>query len=209
MKLNQGNIVWLIVGVLLGVAGGVGSMALSNRVRPAPIVIEPPAPTATPEPTPTPGPITVFVNGAVANPGVYTLAPESRVEQAIEVAGGFTSAANTAVVNLAQPLADGVQVYIPSQEEVSGAPPAGVNQTNTVLISASSSGESGGLININTASLDELDSLPGIGPSTAQKIIDYRENNGPFATIEDIMNVAGIGESKFNQIKDLITVGTP
>lgn len=206
--LDKNRIVWLVVGVFIGVIMGVGGMTLRKQVQPAPIVIVPPEPTATPEPTSTPGPIRVFVNGQVAEPAVYELPPGSLVEAAIEAAGGFAAGADTAVVNLAQPLSDGVQVYVPSEEENVPAPLAVVSKPNTS--SATTSTESSaavGLININTATIEELDSLPGVGPSTAQKIIEYRESNGSFAAIENIMDVTGIGEAKFEKIKDQITVG--
>jgi competence protein ComEA len=157
-----------------------------------------------PEPTATAGPIRVFVNGQVIQPDVYALPPGSIAQEAITAAGGFRPEADTAVVNLAQPLQDGMQIYVPAEGEViavevatpvAGKVVAGVTAVN-----------SNGLININTAMEAELDLLPGIGPSTAQKIIEHRETNGPFATIEAIMDVAGIGEAKFEAIQALITV---
>jgi competence protein ComEA len=140
---------------------------------------------------------------------VYELPPGSRIGDAIEAAGGWTSEANTAVVNLAQPLVDGMQIYVPSLAEVSEAAvpvvsdPAPLTRSGEVIDMTAG----GGLVNINTAGLEELDSLPGIGPSTAQKILDYREEYGRFNTIEELMNVSGIGEAKFGSVKELITVG--
>ncbi|NKQ34574.1 MAG: ComEA family DNA-binding protein [Chloroflexi bacterium] len=206
--LDKNRIVWLVVGIFIGVIMGVGSMTLRKQVQPAPIVIVPPEPTATPEPTSTPGLIRVFVNGQVAEPAIYELPPGSLVEAAVEAAGGFAAGANTAVVNLAQPLSDGVQVYVPAEDENAPVPLTVVSQPNTSPLAASASGNTAvGLININTATIEELDSLPGVGPSTAQKIIEYRESNGSFAAIENIMDVTGIGEAKFEKIKDQITVG--
>ncbi len=124
------------------------------------------------------------------------------------MAGGFTAQADTAVVNLAFPLQDGMQLFVPALGEA--APVTAdlftLPDTRSVEVSLTAAD---GLVNLNTASLAELDALPGIGPSTAQKIIEYREANGRFATIEDIMNVSGIGQAKFDQIKTLITVGEP
>jgi competence protein ComEA len=201
------KLTWFIVGLLLGVALGVGGMVLNNRTRPAAIIIAPPEPTAQPEPTATAGPIRVYVNGQVVAPAVYELPPGSIVAQAVEAAGGFTAEANTAVVNLAQSLVEGAQIYVPANDEVVAQP---VNVVSSPVTSANPSGAaatgSTGLININTAGLEELDTLPGVGPSTAQKIIEHRDANGPFPTIEAIMDVSGIGEAKFNQIKELITV---
>jgi len=145
----------------------------------------------------------------VAVPAVYTLPPGSIVEQAVVAAGGFSADANQEVVNLAQPLFDGAQVYVPTLVEVNATPTAVVSQALPQKGTAvpDSSISSDGLIDINQAGMAELDSLPGIGPSTAEKIIEYRNSAGLFTTIEEIMNVPGIGEAKFNQIKDLITVG--
>jgi len=213
VKLDTKTAVWSLVTFILGVAAGVGGVTLNNRVQPAPIVIVPPEPTPLPEPTATPGPIRVFVSGQVAAPAVYELPPASIVQQALEAAGGFTSAANTAVVNLAQTLVDGAHVYVPAEGEEAAAPLTVVNQPSTAVESspgesaAAAAGASGGLININTATLEQLDTLPGVGPAIAQRIIDHRDANGPFTAIEAVMDVSGIGESRFEQMKELITVG--
>jgi competence protein ComEA len=207
MQVNRDHMVGALVGLLLGVAGSFGSMPLLNQARPAPIVIVAPEPTAAPELTATPSSIRVFVNGAVEQAAVYELPPNSLVQQAIQAAGGFKQEANTAVVNLAQPLSDGLQVYVPTQGEEAPVPiPLTVSNPGTDNTAAASN-STGGLININTASKAELEELPGIGPSTAQNILDHRDANGPFATIENIMDVSGIGDGRFNQIKALITVG--
>ncbi len=197
---------WLAVGFFLGIAVGVGALTMLKRVQPAPIVIQPPPPTSTPSPTGTPSPIRIHVNGQVVAPAVYTLPPDSIVQTAVQAAGGFTAQANTAVVNLAQPLADGMQVYVPALGEVVAAPPVVAGPSASTTGTGSIAGPTGSLININTATLDQLDTLPGIGPSTAANIIQHRDTNGPFATIEGIMDVSGIGEGRFAQIKDLITV---
>lgn len=160
----------------------------------------------------TPGPMQVFVNGAVQQPDVYELPPNAIVRDAIQAAGGFTGDANTEFVNLAQPLQPGMQVRVPYLEEETAVPAAVLiaptlaapleNETNTRGITISI----GGLININTASQAELETLPGIGPTTARSIITFREENGRFATIENIMDVPGIGPAKFAAIAELITV---
>ncbi len=141
--------------------------------------------------------VTVHVTGAVALPGVYSLSEGDRVLDAVEEAGGFAEGASQASVNLARVLSDGEQVHIPTQEEVD----SGQYQTSD---SSGSSGSS--LININTATADELDTLPGIGPATAANIISYREENGGFDSIEEIKEVSGIGDAKYAQIADLICV---
>ncbi|MBK8985367.1 MAG: helix-hairpin-helix domain-containing protein [Chloroflexi bacterium] len=209
VKVSQSNVGVFVLGFVLGMIMAFGGMALLRRTQPAPIVIVPPAPTNTPAPTATPGPIQVYVNGAVAHTAVYTLPPDSAIEQAIAAAGGFAPDANTAVVNLAQPLFHGAQVYVPTVNEVAAMPTAvisapGGQRGTAVTISDTGAG---GLVNINQASAAELETLPGIGPSTAASIIEYRTNSGLFNSIEEIMNVPGIGEGKFEQIKELIMVG--
>lgn len=207
--INQKQLINVLIGVCVGVIAGVSGMVLRRQVQPAPIVIVPPEPTAIPMPTPTPGLLSVFVNGAVAVPDVYELPPDSLVESAIAAAGGFAEPANTAVVNLAQPLHDGVQVYVPFLEDEVVLPAAGVNEPEPVAgrTSSFSTGvDVGNLVNINRADLATLDTLPGIGPGIAQKIVEYRDANGPFQTIEEIKRVSGIGDAKFDQIQALITV---
>lgn len=203
--LQQGG--WLKggFGILLGLILGMGGLTFFNQTQPAPIYIATPAPTATFAPTATPSPITVFVNGAVIQEGVYEFANDSRIQDAIERAGGFAPTADQAVVNLAFPLSDGMQVYVPTEgEEVSAPIITGADPTTT---SNPESGQADALININTATSEQLETLPGIGPSTAQNIINHREENGLFASIENIMDVSGIGEGRFEQIQALITVG--
>ena len=144
--------------------------------------------------------VVVDVGGAVVEPGVVELDAGSRVADAIEAAGGLAADADCTTLNQAQLLQDGQKVYVPKEGEVelAGA-------------SADSRGQDAGqtataLVNINTATLDQLDALPGVGPATAQAIIDDREANGPFASTEDIMRVSGIGEKKFENLKDAICV---
>lgn len=150
-------------------------------------------------PVPTDTPIVVHITGAVPRPGVYALPEGARVQDAISAAGGFLAEAEKSGINLARVLEDGEQIDIPYTEGASIVIP-----TPGLEVVDPSSTE---LININTASQFELETLPGIGPTTAQKIIEYREENGPFATTEDIINVSGIGPGTYERIKDLITVG--
>jgi competence protein ComEA len=212
--LNKGNLLSYLVVFFAGIIVGVGSVTLVGRVQPAPIVIQPPAPTALPNPTATPGPLRVFVNGAVAAPAVYELVPGGIVQQAIEQAGGFTLEANTAVVNMALPLQDGMQIYVPTVDEtaeqaqaVISSPAVVTDDVELDLVGETAVTGDGELVNINTATVTQLDTLPGIGPSTAEKIVEYRDTNGPFATIDEIMSVSGIGPAKFEQIQSFITVG--
>ncbi|MBN1286968.1 MAG: helix-hairpin-helix domain-containing protein [Anaerolineae bacterium] len=177
----------IFAGLIVLIAAGV-LLLMASRPAPVQMVVEPPAPTATP------GAIQVYVTGAVANPDVYSLAWDARIKDAI-AAAGVLETADLVRINLAQRLHDGDHIHVPDATDP-GAPAAGAPVPEP----------SGGPININTASRDELDALYGIGPSLAQRIIDYREANGPFETIEDIMNVRGIGESTFDKIADRITV---
>ena len=207
MKIDLGKII--IGGVILaaGVALGMGVLTLRDRETPAPIEIIPPKPTATAPPTLTPAPILVYVSGEVVAPDVYTLAPDSRIKQLVDAAGGFTDEADTAAVNLAHSLVDGDHVHITAEgapmSTPSGVLPNAAPQRGPAEIDP---GSGGVLIDINAAGLSELDTLPGIGPATAQKILDYRAVNGPFSDIEAVMEVSGIGQAKFDQIKVLITI---
>jgi|SRR5450759_848972 competence protein ComEA len=143
--------------------------------------------------TPQPTTIEVYVTGAIQKPDVYSLPTGSIVKDLINTAGGATADADLEAINLAQRLTDQMHIHVPRKDEVAPTPPAG--------------SAPGALININTADATQLDTLPGIGPSTAQSIIDYRTKNGPFKKIEDIKNVPRIADTEFNKIKDMITVG--
>lgn len=189
------NVLYVLLGVLAGfVLAGV-LVYVSRAPAGAPIVLLP---------APTKAPVAVHVVGAVPRPGLYEFAEGARVQDAIDAAGGLLTDANVASVNLAALLEDGQQLDIPYRE--------GFVPTEDTTVDLPTSTEvptpdpNVDLVNINTATAEELDTLPGIGPTTAQKIIDYRTTNGPFATIEDIMNVSGIGISTFEDMKDLITV---
>ena len=166
--------------------------------------------------------IVVHVSGAVNIEGIVELEAGSRIANAIEKAGGVKENADMTDINLAYPLEDGMKIHIPTKEETG----ANKNNENTLAESYVTS-SSGGVnskeatnstqgnsttstsskkVNINTASQEELDSLPGIGPSIASKIIDYREQNGKFNSVEEIKEVSGIGEAKYEKIKDSITI---
>ena len=155
--------------------------------------------------------LAVYVCGAVLKEGVYELVSGSRIVDAVEAAGGFSEDADTTYVNLAARLTDGTKLLIPTLEQTADRVVAsGIDSFSgdTTLQTASVSEGSGGngLVNINTADKEELKSLNGIGDSTAEKIIRYRQDNGGFRTIEDIMKISGIKEKLFSKIKDNITV---
>jgi competence protein ComEA len=190
-----------ILMVLLILVVVLGGIFFLRRPEPEPITILPPEPTATPVPTPTPRPLCVYVSGAVARPDVYELPHDSIVKDAIEAAGGPTGEADLNRINLARRVHDEEQIYVPQKGEESPpvSPPSGPS-------SSSPSSQEGGKVNINTATAEELDTLPGVGPSIAQRIIDYRTKHGPFQSIEDIKNVKGIGDVTFEKLKDKITV---
>lgn len=151
-------------------------------------------------PVPTDKPIVVHITGAVPRPGVYALPEGARVQDVISAAGGFLAEADKQFINLARVLDDGEFLEIPYAEGFSPVIP-------TPIPNIIQPGSDSDLININTASTFELETLPGIGPTIAQKIVDYREQNGPFFSIEDIINVSGVGPGIYERIKDLITVG--
>lgn len=155
-----------------------------------------------------PARLSVHVVGEVANPGLYEVDAGSRVQAAIDAAGGFTNDANQGCVNLAREIVDGEQIAVASKNaSAAGASGAGSAGTASSGTSASgASGASGGLVNINTADIAGLSSLSGIGEATAKKIIADREKNGPFKTTKDITRVSGIGDKKYEAIKDSITV---
>ncbi|MFN2197828.1 MAG: helix-hairpin-helix domain-containing protein [Anaerolineales bacterium] len=184
---------WLLVTGILGGLLAAGILLLVTRPpRGAPVVLQP-APTA--------APLVVHITGAVQQPGVVTLAPGSRVQEAIAAGGGLTAQADIRGLNLAQPLVDGMQVYVPSQSE--SAPPAlalPVSPATTAEILR---------LNLNTATQADLERLPGIGPVMAERILQYRQEHGSFEHIEQIMDVDGIGEGTFAEIQDLISAEQP
>lgn len=144
-----------------------------------------------------PSVICVHICGAVNNPGVYEGEANLRLYQFIELAGGFREDASVESLNLAQGVQDGMQIYVPSKQEAV-TPPA--------LLSSTENSVQNSKLNLNTASKNELTQLPGIGEVKAEAILSYRDTNGKFQTIEELMNIPGIKEATFEQIKDLITV---
>jgi len=148
-------------------------------------------------PVPTPAPLVVHVTGAVVKPGVYELPAGSRVRDALAAAGGFLPQAAAGALNQAAPLVDGQQIDVPDESAAAAPEEAAKNPP--------SEQPAGTLVDINTATPAELEALPGIGPTIAQRIVDYREENGPFEKAAEIVNVSGIGPATYAQFKDLIT----
>lgn len=184
----------LVVAILFGAV-----VLFATRPEGIEIVIIPPEPTATPLPTATHEPITVYITGAVLTPqATISLPYGSRVQDALDAVGGITSDADLDRVNVVGILRDGDQVHVFSLEEA-------VTITEDTIPTPSG----GGIVYINIATLEELDSLPGIGPAIAQRIIDYREANGAFANFDDLMDVSGIGESIVSNLEGLVSFEAP
>jgi len=174
-----------------GLAVAVAVVLLAPRVlhHGSTHVTIPPLRTATHAHAPAGGQLVVDVAGAVRLPGLYHLAAGTRIADAVAAAGGATGKADVTLVNLAAPLADGEQVLVP---ERGAAASAGATPSATAPL------------DLNTASAEQLDALPGVGPATAQKIIDYRQAHGPFRSIDELEGVPGIGPSKLAQLKGLV-----
>lgn len=197
-KLSKYQILILIVAVLaVGTGAGLffGSRLAASRVQPLPQVITDPSST---DISPTvPVSINVYVTGAVVHAGVYALPENSIVQDALNAAGGPTSKADLVAVNLAARLDDGEQVTVPTVSA----------DGSTATTSPVSTGSNAHVrISINHATIAELDTLPGIGPTKAQAIVDYRTAHGPFKRLEDIQNVKGIGPKTYEDLKPLITL---
>ena len=188
-------------------------------LKPSPVPIDayvPRVTTVSATSTPmSPAIITVHVAGAVITPGVYRLPSSARVVDAVASAGGALRSADLESINLAQTITDTEQIYIPikkvSRPRVTTAPRLRPQRTSPTTIPIASDGSAGSqptrFINLNTATASELDSLTGVGPSTAKAIIAYRTKKGSFSKVEDLLNVPGIGPAKLAALRDQVTVG--
>lgn len=210
-KLKQFQWQVLLFGLLGGLLASVVLLLLNQKPAGVPITLVPPPA------TPTAIPVRVAMQGAVQTPGVYALPKGSILQEAIQAAGGLTDKADVQTLNLAQLLNDGDQVIVPelapTRPPTSTTGPGTPTPTLDAALAATPAATGaatglapGTLINLNTATLAELDSLPHIGPTIAQRIIDYRTAHGPFTSIQQVMNVEGIGPATYQQIKDFITV---
>jgi competence protein ComEA len=194
--LSRAELIALVAVVGVTVAGAgfwyVRSLPAPVRVRSGPAEALVPAPTASASPTTV---ILVDVAGWVRRPGVYEFAEGARVIDAIDAAGGARPGAVLSSLNLAAPLVDGTQVLVPKESQ--SAP---TTETGT--------GTSGapGLVNVNSATNAELETLPGIGEVIAQAIVDHRTENGPFSSVEQLVDVSGIGDATLENIRELVTV---
>jgi competence protein ComEA len=194
------NILYVLIGLMAGFVLAAILLIVTRLPAGDPITLEPP---------PTRSPLVVHVIGAVVKPGVYLMSEGTRVQDAVNAAGGLSAEADSNSINLAARLEDGQQVNIPGQDAspnesaaLATSAPFKVVETLTPTAVPSKS-----LININAATVEQLDALPSIGPVTAQSIITYRQQHGSFQRIEDIMDVPGIGQTTFDKIQKLITVG--
>ncbi|MCJ7531791.1 MAG: ComEA family DNA-binding protein [Anaerolineales bacterium] len=187
----------LALGVICGLLGAGIILLVSRPQGGSAITLLPP---------PSPIPMVVYVSGAVARPDIYTMPAGSRVRDAIQAAGGLSSQADPQSLNLAAFLEDGMKIQVAQIIKTPIAPGAMIGTSNSSATGLSQ-GVASSLVNINTASQQELDTLPEIGPALAQRIIAYRTAKGPFTKIEDIQNVSGIGAVTFEKIKDMITIG--
>ena len=188
-----------VLGVLVLIGAGLAYV----RARPA-AAVPPPAggvsSTASPSGSAAPSnTIVVDVVGAVRKPGVYDFAQGARVIDAVRAAGGLLPGAEPQAVNLARPLVDGEQIVVPKKGETPAAAAPGTG-------GGGSAQQPGGKVNINSATAGDFENLPGIGPVLAQKIVDYRDQHGPFRSIQDLMKVSGIGQKKFDSLQAYVTV---
>ena len=195
--LSRGELVGLVA-LLAVTLGGAGLWYVRSLPRPVEVAAAPSGGTASAPALASPSPevvVLVDVAGWVRRPGVYEFTEGARVIDAIDAAGGARSGAVLEALNLAAPLTDGTQILVPreGQEGVAPAPVTG-------------GAVAGGLVNVNSAIATELEELPGIGEVIAQRIIDYRTENGPFATVDELVDVSGIGDAILESIRELVTV---
>jgi competence protein ComEA len=174
---------------------GGASALLEQPIEPDPVEEDLVAITIPPEPTFA----IVYISGAVERPDVYRLPGDARVKDVVLAAGGLSADAASEQINLAAPISDAQHIHIPRTGEQSASP---VGTTDPAIAAPSSSG----LLNLNSASQADLEDLPGIGATLAERIIAYREENGPFMSVEDLRKVSGIGEKLFERIAVLVTV---
>ncbi|MCA1832774.1 MAG: helix-hairpin-helix domain-containing protein [Actinomycetota bacterium] len=198
----------LAVGFIAGIVvlgAGVGFVRALPKGNAAAPVPSAPAIAASPPPSASEAPkIVVYVAGAVRSPGVYDFPAGSRIIDALKAAGGPAPGADLSQTNLAELLTDGERVYVPRRGET---PPPVASAGGGAASGGSSGSNTSGKVNINTATAAELDAgLPGVGPVLAQRIVDYRTQHGPFHDVRDLLKVEGIGQKKFDALKDSATV---
>lgn len=203
------------LGVAAAAAGGWWALRPPPGPDPAeilPMADSVPIPTPAPQPTtPDVGRIVVDVVGAVARPGLHELPAGSRIADAVEAAGGLAADADRVRINLAEPLSDGARLWVPAVGE--SDPPtvvsatAGIGSSGQAGGGGGSGGARGAPLDINTADAAALETLPGIGPALATAIVEHRQRAGPFATVDELVEVSGIGPAKLEQVRALATAG--
>ena len=194
--LSRGELIGLVA-LLAVTLGGAGLWYVRSLPRPVEVSTTPSGATASAPASASPSPeviVLVDVAGWVRHPGVYEFGEGARVIDAIDAAGGVRTGALLEALNLAAPLADGTQILVPREGQEGVAPPV------------TGGAVAGGLINVNTATATELEELPGVGEVIGQAIIDYRTENGPFTSVDQLLDVSGIGDATLENIRDLVTV---
>ncbi len=186
---QRSGLIWIVVFIIVAAFG----FHLYDRLSPPPsgVIVK------SEDEKPSLKEIYVYVHGAVKNPGVYKVYKGSRVFEVIELAGGLSPSADVRSINLARVVEDGENISVPTIE--------GTKVQTPSVGEEAQAGRREKLINVNKASVEELEKLPGIGKTIAQRIVNYREKNGPFKSPSDLLKVKGIGEKKLEKIKGLIT----
>jgi competence protein ComEA len=207
---HQPVLVWVIVALIAVVGGGFVVFVLINQPSRNAAPVEPTLdplmqPVPTPQTTPTPQDVVVYISGAVQQPDVYALPHDARIKDVVLAAGGFLEDADSEQVNLAARIEDEQHIHIPHIGEA--PPPADQRGGSSATGPQTQDDTTSSLIDLNQASQAELEELPGVGQVTAQRIMEYRQANGPFTSVDDIQNVTGIGPALFEQISPLVTVG--
>lgn len=222
-RIGVGAVVVLVLAVLAvtvaisatATRGGAGETAITSR--PTPADASPGAVDSSGAPGSSGSPVFVHVHGRVAQPGLYELAPGARVVDVVAAAGGFTADAEQGGVNLARPLVDGEQLYVPAVGEAAadgagGGAGAGAGAASGAGASAGSgagggaAGPGAALVDLNSADAAALETLPGVGPATSAAILDWRRQNGAFRSVDDLLGVSGIGEKTLAKLTPLVTV---
>ena len=194
---------FVLVSALLAILVLAGGRLTRTGTASAPEIVAPLEPVSLPSASsPARAALVVHVVGAVRRPGLYRLREGARVADAVARAGGSTRRAELAALNLAAPLVDGIQVLVPTRVRAAGIAPSG--GADVTAPGAAVAGL-GAKVSLGTATAEELDELPGVGPVTAQKILDYRAEHGPFRSVDELDAVPGIGPTRVEQLRDLVT----